>query len=228
MKNSTKSALLKGAMLLGVGAGVLGVSYQRGKERFLEPMVAPCSAEKMAILKRVDDIVLNRREQIQRWYDRTCEVFSRKLPIRCPDIPEGVFESYRNGKLDRFCATREKYPERAAGSHVLGNDLTPLTGKPTITLFPRLFARAEASGICEVMDTDLHERIHAITGEEHEENSDGSMKIDWIEISGISTRMVCIDALSSDPNATEDERYDTARWKMIGQAKAQESSTPMR
>lgn len=203
MRNSLKSNIAQGVFYLGLSTGLLGGAHQEPKE---EVMMVSCSKEKMALLHQVDAIIMSRREQIQKWYHRSCEMFSQKFATGCPDIPESVFESYKNEKLDRFCAT-EAYND-VNGGRVLG--LAPIlpTKRPTIVLYPRLFRRQEKADICEIAGTDFHERIHAVADVSHD--SDTMSPQDWIEAGGDGARLACIDVLYGNSNAREEERFDSA------------------
>lgn len=203
MYNSMKSGVARGALYLSLSTGLLGGAYNEPK---LESVMVQCSKEKIALLHRVDAIVMSHRAQIQRWYHRSCVIFSRKSSKGCPDIPESVFESYGNGKVDRFCSTQAH--NSVGGSRVLGEAPISSTKRPTIVLYPRLFLRQKRNDICEIVSVDFHERIHAVADVSHD--SDIAVPQDWIESGGYGAQLACIDALYGDQSANEENRFNAA------------------
>lgn len=198
-----KSGVARGALYFGLSTGLLGGAHHEPK---LESVMVQCPKEKIDLMHQVDAIVTNHRAQIQRWYHRSCILFAKKSSMGCPDIPESIFESYESGKLDRFCATQAH--DSNGGSRVLGEAPISSTEKPIIVLYPRLFRRQARNDICEIVNVDFHERIHAVANLNHDD--DTMVPRDWIESGGYGAQLVCIDALYGDKNANEEKRFSAA------------------
>ncbi len=97
-------------------------------------------------------------------------------------------------------------------------------GRPTTVLTPRLFEVAQTyTDFCEIVDTDFHERIHAITNKAHEEEDVKNGKIDAVEFAGMAAQLVCDDEVYGDHNKTDENRFFEAVHRRLDQEDRQKT-----
>ncbi len=98
--NKLQQTIVSVVVPIGMIGGAFALRHQQAKESFLQPLLQPCSPEQQEKLTRADTIIIQNRERIRTWYKRLCD-FKKVVP---DEIPDSIFESYENGKLERFCA----------------------------------------------------------------------------------------------------------------------------
>lgn len=227
--SSRSSVLLRRRLMSGVAmlAPLLAFGtavYQQRKAEFLAPLTAPCAPEQLTILSKVDVFILQHREQILEWYALSCEINNAD----CQPIPGAVFDSYSNGSIGRFCSSIQSLSRKDSPIPDLhGADLTPLTGRSSITLMPNLFSEMKGDdAVCPVAATDFHERIHAVTGYQHPESEDPNIP-DFARRAGHVVTSVCADSqLPVDPSLSPLKRYQRALQEVLKRLKLQEETAP--
>lgn len=81
---------------------------------------------------------------------------------------------------------------------------------------PLLFSEHAFYGdVCSIINTDLHERIHAITGVLHSESLEPG-EFDFARDAGRAAEYVCVDSLlPPDPNLNTLERHQRVLKEMM-------------
>lgn len=209
MKISSRAGNLL-AVAVAAGAIVFSINHdvQSRVDKLMANAAQPCSASQQATLVEMDSLIHDRRDQIKRWYGLLCD-HSLKDHSNCErGFEDKVLDSYGPGSndVDRYCAAEDMKDRVGVG----GIDISKWhEGGPAISLYPFAFQRAQYDP-CVLIDIDVHERVHALTGLVHDH--DLEQTFDSPYVFGLAASAVCEDVLAGgDGNPENDvEAFNSA------------------